>query len=253
MNLSEVYLVNRRLEPFTEERLNAARGLIGPLPDGYVEMVTTLGYGTYCDFLVFWRPEEIRKQLRSVREFLKTAFPDSFGFKPEADFEQCVPIAMSLNGDYLVVCPDQPSTIYAIPRDDFSFYQLPSGLEDPLDWVRCDSRFREYTLKPPFRYFESFVGRESMRISADGPLALDDVANCLKTELADEEVREICHENTVLLFPRAIDGRIQLDQSQGDPRLRVGFCVRYDVDAIERVKSVVASLGSLGFGAEARK
>jgi hypothetical protein len=247
MDSHNVYLVNRRLERVDAGELDRVREFLDPLPEGYAEMLSILGFGTYCDFVTLWRHREIATDLESVREAVKVSLgwysPDSI---PDADFDRCVPLAMTLDGDYLVVCPDRLGEVFAIPRHDDSVYRLPQGLRDPMDWKRCDaSRRGGYVCPPPFRYFESFVGRCNVSLFTGDRFKLTEIAEWFKTQLAGEEIRSICDDGCTILFPRAIDGRVQLTQTLGDPR--VGIDVRFDRDAAAIVESLVTDLERQGF------
>ncbi len=247
MNFHEVYLVNRRLERLDHDAIVQLGHLISPIPAGYEEFLSTLGFGTFCDFITLLRPSDIADKLHSVREcvnhVLKLFTADNA--IPSGNFAECVPIAISDDGDYLVICPDRPKEIFAIPRHDDAVYQLPEGLGDLLRWKRSTDGASKYVYQPPFQYFESFIDRSRIELFTAREFTLSAVADSLLQRWKDLEVRAIPGETVVLLFPRAIDGRVQLTQSHGDPR--VGIHISFDRQHKVEVNHALDELQSQGF------
>jgi hypothetical protein len=273
MDFNDVYLVNRRLEKIEPSEIQLMRRLIDPSPIGYESFWSTFGRGVFCNFISLWRPKSIEKELTSVREAVQISiewFNESHTV-PVANFAECVPIGMSVDGDYLVVCPDRPADVFAIPRHDFdSVYQLPQGLGNMLYWERCIDRSTDYVYHPPFPYFESFLGRSSVSLLTGEILNLSSVVDHLYQTWSHDEIREIRSDETLFLFPRAIDGRVQITRHGGPlflsfqgsgqqvrsyqpgGKTRIGIDISFDFEFLNEVNSMIADLEEWGFSVLSR-
>ncbi len=221
---ADVYLVNTRKDPvaFPEHWMST---LPHPPPKGYVEFLETLGYGEYCDFLTVFDPTRIVEMLEDTRVSVETLlnFIRQMEGLPDVNLADLMPIACTKDGDFVVTSAGSPDQLIGVPRQNFGLYSLPDGFSDLLNWSRFGKSRSEYVYQPPFRYFTSFLDRLSVSLFSKGAHALQDVARVLENELIHCEIRRIEHDGIVLLFARAIDGRIQLTQLPGDTRMGIEF------------------------------
>ena len=246
MTFDDVYLVNDERQPLTDAEVDEALEFLDPLPPGYREYLTTLGSGEYCDFLYVWPPSTIRKSLSETRSHISQFFPYEFSKHPypDRDYGACVPIANSIDGDYLVVWPDSPHELIGLPRQDFECYRLPLGFADLLNWELYVGQPRDYVFQPPFRFFEpSSVDFVWYVLRGTKQLTLAQVTHALANELAEEELRRIDDEEIVILYPRSIHGRIQIveDMNHG-----VSVHIRGANKRREKTASIVAKLQHMG-------
>jgi hypothetical protein len=246
MTFNDVYLVNDELQLLTDAEVDEALEFLDPLPPGYREYLTTLGRGEYCDFLCVWTPSQIRESLAEERSYFSEHFPVEFAKYPypDRDYSACVPIASTKDGDYIVVWPDAPYELIGLPRQDIECYRLPLGFADLLNWELYIGQPRDYVFQPPFRFFEpSRVDFVWYELDGTKQLTLARVTDALTNELASEELRRIDDEGIVILFPRAIHGRIQI---VGDMNCGVSIQIHGASKRREKMTSIVAKLQQMG-------
>jgi hypothetical protein len=247
MNLARVYLVNRHLQKTTRRELAGLRNLLDPLPRGYGEFVTTFGSGDLCDVLRIWTPEEIRRRVPEYRKYVEQTLELLKGV-PRADFLNAVPIAMSIDGDEIVVCPDHPRSLFLLPRQDMWVHRLPRGLERPLLWERVTDKSRRYSPhEQDFYYFQSDVRRASVSLFTAGHFRRNEIAALVEEMWSKSEIRRIEEEGATFLFPRAINGRVQLTGGLEDADGRVGICISFDSTALTKVDLAIRRLEAMGF------
>ena len=91
LNLQEIYCVSNHRELADDATLESLAQRCGKLPDGYAELVTTLGFGTLDDLRIL-KPDEIAQSTPFLRESLQMwaefaeEFDSPMGF-PESSLE----------------------------------------------------------------------------------------------------------------------------------------------------------------------
>lgn len=249
--LADPYLVNLRKDPavFPTDWILT---LPHSPPRGYAAFLDTLGFGQYCDFLTVLDPPRILESLASTRDSVATMLDSirTIDSLPDVILTDLMPIAHSIDGDFVVTSAAAPELMIGVPRQDFGLYSLPDGFSDLLNWSRYGESRGEYVYRPPFRYFESFLDRSSVSLFTKGRQVLSDVAKLLEDELNHCEVRRIDDEGGVLLFARAIDGRIQLTQSPTDSRVGIG--ITFDRKHLEAIVQIEQKLVARGFNVSGR-
>lgn len=248
MVFEDVYLVSEKLilTPGTELD-GLQRWLAALLPPGYREYMTRLGAGTYCDFMQVLTPAQIREardeRREFVREYYRTFWGDSESSLPLEDAATGVLFASTIDGDEVYYLPSQ-GRLFVLPRHDDVVYWLEAGFTDPLDWTSPGRP--AYVDQPPFHYFEPAGGdRQIIEFFTAGSFDMRSLAERFRARWSGREVRSITETNSVLLFPRAIQGRVQLTQGAGDPR--VGIRIDYDKDRSIDVEQFAADLREMGF------
>lgn len=253
MSFKDVYLVGEKTARTTGLDLELAADFLKGLPTGYGEFLKELGPGVYCDFLRVWHPKALRERTEGFREIANEwleAFSE-FGSEPvpELDFVNAHCIAGSIDGDYLVVCPEAPTEIYAFPRHDDSIYILPEGLFDPLKWLRLNKPEHDYAMSLPFRYFDSQINRSIIHLFSNGALSFQKTVSQTRCfwnpthEVA--ESREEGADKVTRVFSKDIYGQVYIAQCENDPRIHM--TISYDRDFESEVNEGVASLEGEGF------
>lgn len=221
--------------------------LAAPLPLGYREYMTTLGEGTYCDFVRVLTPANIRETRDNRRESVREHYGQFWG-ESENDLgleeaEAGVFFANTIDGDEIYYLPTQ-ERLFALPRHADVLFWLEAGFMEPLDWTTPSGR--EYVTQPPFRYFEpAGQDRRVIEFFTAGTFEMRVLAGQLQARWSTNEVRSIPEDSCVILFPRAIKGRVQLAQASNDPR--VAIRVDYDNDSSVEVELLASDLRKKGF------
>lgn len=218
-----------------------------PLPHGYREYLTTLGDGTYCDFIQVLTPANIRQERDQPREFVREYYREFWGNSEDylalEDAEASVFFATTVDGDEIYYHPTK-ERLFALPRHADEVFWLEAGLVEPLDWSSPSGQ--AYVARPPFRYFEpAGQDRRVIELFTAGSFDVRMLAEQLRARWLAQEVRTIPEENCVILFPKAIRGRVQLTQASDDPR--VGIRIDYDNDCSAEVELVVSDLSQMEF------
>ena len=153
----DFYLVKDELRLWTDADVDAAEASIeGRLPDGYRELMTTLGDGTFCDDLRVFAPTELASQQAFLRALVEKAW---FFNDPDEELTPAYALAStafaeSLQGDQVIFHPET-GRIHVLPRDEDRTYLVGRDLVGVVAWW-LDSGVM---LRPrPFRFFESLLG-----------------------------------------------------------------------------------------------
>lgn len=250
LSRESTYLVSEKLSPASNAELDSLETwLEAPLPRGYRAFMATFGAGNYCGFINLLSPDDIRRSCEQRRAILRQYYAEFWSKSvPELPVDQAVQgvlFACTDDGDEVYYYPQQGRSLFAMPRHDEVIYRLPSGFDDPLDW-HSPVREQTYVFQPPFRYFfpESNEYR-SVELFTRGSFNIHDICRLIEQRWAGQETRSIWGDFHVHLFLRALQGRIQLSQSEGDSR--VGIQIQYDRHCSEKTESLVADLTAMGF------
>ena len=138
MELSELRPLTTRLRPVEPARVDRAEEALGcRFPAGYRELVTRFGEGTTGGFLRIYPPDrvlETRAEWQArVREYW---FWETGGTGTTPDrIREGVVVADSFDGDELCFHPEDPDTLYLLPRHFDDAIRLGPGLLAALDWM----------------------------------------------------------------------------------------------------------------------
>jgi hypothetical protein len=239
-----VYLVTKRICPLASSDFLPLKDVLPKPPKGYFPYLKKFGMGIYCGFLIILSPRQIVDELRQYRESIRRLLDgsDSPPSESNLDPDQLVPIGRSIDGDILVVHPDTPSVIHALPRQDNCPYLLPDGFEDVLHWRRLVTRNGEYVQRSDFRFFESFENRGCVELHSEQNHDNDELLAWFMRSLPRGATRVFDEESdsgVILLFVRRIEGSVCLMNS----RIRIDF----DLDCRATVQRLVKEVESLGF------
>ncbi|GEM_PF-6798321 len=246
----DVYLVSENLNPLSPNQAQGIRKMIPAPPEGYEEYLCNYGTGTFCDEIVIWPPKKVTEMLKEFRPLLLDSveiFRD-YGPVPNLRYHEMIPFAHSHCGDHFVVMPSDTTQIFMIPRHDDAVYSLPEGFHDLLNWERSHHQnqyLHPYECSSEFLYFETDYNRAGTNLFTAASFDLQEVAQQLTQMLDDQEIRRTEEADAVFLFSRVIQGRIQLTQPEGDPR--VGVDITCDRSCCNIVAFIIERLESMGF------
>jgi len=235
MTFRDVYLVSEKLAPLPpgeiaafEDWLRERFGL--PLPPDYREYMTSLGYGTYCDFVHVFSPAEVTTDFAPIgkpwgQHFFWDAGRDVLS---EGQVERSFYVARTVDGDEIICSPEYPGELFVLPRHDDHIYRMPAGLRDPFAWDGAPPNVRPE--RPPFLYFTPDRDRAHVAFFTSlGTLQVDDLHRQFHARWRHAEFREIVGADYALLFPKAIGGRVQIVKER-EGKGRVGIRIDYDSD-----------------------
>ncbi len=248
MAFEDVYLLSEKLILTPKAELDELRGwLAAPLPCGYRDYMTALGVGTYCDLVQVLPPSLVRDARDERREFVREYYRQFWGVSENSlALDEAVTgvfFASTCDGDEVYYLPARERLVI-LPRHHNVVFWLEDGFADPLDWRSPNRRAQVY--RPPFRYFEpSGEDRRVIEFFTAESFDMRALAEQFRRRWSDEEVRSIPGTDSVLLFPRAIRGRVQLTQATDDPR--VGIRVDYDNNCLAEVEWFATDLRDMGF------
>ncbi len=144
----------------TDEEVDAAEQQLGiAFPSGYRAYVTTFGEGVLggC-FVRIYPPHRILRDLQMWRERIDAfwLWDDGHDVLTKSDALLSVVIGDTVNGDELVVQPENPERVLVLPRYSEKIFVAGDGLPSAIEWL-CDSG----ELTEPFadRDFEPFTTR----------------------------------------------------------------------------------------------
>jgi hypothetical protein len=207
----DFYLVQDDLKPWTEADVDVAEATLGvQLPDGYGELVTTLGKGVISGVLRVFSPAELEDRQRFFRELTQ-----EYWFFEEPDEAltrdyalESIMVAESLDGDQVIFHPGT-RRLHVLPRHDEHTYAVGSDVWDVVAWYQDSGvLWRPH----PFRYFESFVGSIEAA-NGDGDRAgFGRVTEAIRALGLHDAVEDNGYECTY--FVKAIGGYVSLRDSQ---------------------------------------
>lgn len=224
------------------------RDLQFPLPLGYREYLTTLGYGELCDLLQVRPPEVVKEHLEQKAWELESIVNGSRDgwWKPSVltpeDLEGAVTIADTAEGDLFIVCPRLAPRLFELPRHSDVIREHQNGF-----WDVVESSVRE--MGHDFPFFVPFDDGRRRRCVLDvsAALGMDGLIKAVADRwgagnLIGSRVRQ--KECKGYLFVRPIHaclvchGEVAwLDQD------RVAVVMDYDLDAEEEVGALVQTIG----------
>jgi hypothetical protein len=249
MAFEDVYLVSEKLVLTPEAELDELqRWLAAPLPPGYREYMTKLGVGTFCNFVQVLTPSQVRgardERRDFVREYYRKFWGDSESSLPLEEAATGVLFASTMDGDEVYYLPSR-GRLFVLPRHDDVVFWLETGFADPLDW-KSPSRPAYVVEQEPFLYFEPANGHRAIIEGVTAELFdMHSLAERFRARWSGQEVRSIPGQGYVILFPRAIQGRVQLTQGAGGGPVRIR--VDYDIDCSTDVERFAADLRDMGF------
>jgi len=233
------YLITPKLRTASSAEVQAlATWLRHPLPPGYAEHVTRLGFGTYDNRVIVHMPADIPAQTPDEQDFVRECFDEFWGEDTSItrdEAAQGIAFAYSTDGDKILYSRERRQ-LFVLPRHDDRVYWMPRGFDDPLDWGDGPA------LHSDFITFDSGIDRAVVELFTAQSLSVAQVADVV-TRLVPAEHRVDASWGTLLYLP-SLYGRVQLTQAPGDAR--VGARIDYDKGLEAKVAPMLDALAALG-------
>ena len=129
--LPEIVVVSPTLEPVSRDAIAALQDRIGAeLPQGYAQLVGTLGEGTFCNEFNVFSPTRILEQVDKAREAWAQYWFWDEDVVTQAEMAGAFRMGDSSNGDELAFVPDRGLVL--LPRDDEQVRTAGSSYIDAL-------------------------------------------------------------------------------------------------------------------------
>lgn len=170
MTFDDTYVITAKRETSSLDQVADAERQLGvQFPTGYAEFVTELGTGLYCNYVRVYAPDRILSELNAFRERVGTFYfwDEGENLLPPERVVGCVVVADTVVGDEIVFHPDDPGQLFVLPRELDEVFAVGADLESALTWL-CGSG--KLTAPIGFRWFESLVDRQHVRLSGPGTL-----------------------------------------------------------------------------------
>jgi hypothetical protein len=142
--LHEVLVVSTHIKPTPIAEVGDLEQALGfTMPQGWIDIVTTFGEGTYCDLFRIYPPSKILSDLQWHREQWEETFEffeASAGLITRRQLRLSVPIGDTIDGDELLYNPADPAHVLLLPRHSDVITPLRADLEDLPAWNSPKSR-----------------------------------------------------------------------------------------------------------------
>jgi hypothetical protein len=241
----DFYLVQDDLKLATDDEVDAVETALGvQLPNGYRELVTTLGAGVIGGILRVFPPAALKDAQQFYSEVTQEAW---FFNEPDETLTmeyalESIAIADSLDGDQTIFHPGT-ERLHVLPRHDERTYSVGTDLRDVVAWFQDSGVL---TLPHPFRYFESFAG-PTEAVNGFGPHGdfseMTGAVRALGLHDAMETAGDDC-----IFFVKAIGGYLSF-QPNKEMDVNVHFSYRTDraPDVRARIRDTAIAAG-VAFG-----
>ncbi|WP_020391371.1 SMI1/KNR4 family protein [Kribbella catacumbae] len=240
------YLVQHGLKRQTDDDVRTAEAALGvQLPNGYRELMTTLGDGEISGILRVFSPAKLEAEQELFRELTQDVWffnePDETLTKDYA--LESIAIADSIDGDQVIFHPGT-GRLHVLPRHDEHTYSVGTDLWDVVAWFQESGVL---TRPHPFRYFESFAGPTEATNGQGRRGGFSQLAEAISSLGLHDAVETGDDECT--FFVKAIGGYLSLQDPQAS---NVYAHFRYQPDRAadlrERIRQTAITTG-VTFGA----
>ena len=243
MDLDDIRLVSTRLAPSAPGEVSAAEAALGcRFPAGYAAYVERFGGGDLGHFLRVYPPERVLAARAEWQQRVTEYWfwdTEASGTTPE-HLREGVVVADSFDGDELCFHPDDPDTLFVLPRNSDDVHRVGPGLLAALEWMLGSG---ELTTAPSGPVdFEPWQHRTEVRRWVVGDL--EETAAALAAEdpaagRAPVQRQDEGFSSTVVYLP-AIGGRAMLWRFADDrPQVVLSHDEDAPADAVARVGAVL--------------
>jgi hypothetical protein len=249
-----IYLVNDKLERYTPETFIEIEEAFGiQFPPLQKIFLHTLGKGVYCNHVRIHAPQEI---LANNQERPRNAEIDplngSVALSPER-IRTSIIIADSIEGDQIVLLPDEPEKLYVLLRG-YGYRKVcavPRGFLDLMLWVDAEGRFESAS---SFPYFTSWNERKEQWLQAvNNNIMLVEIIRHIEQQTNTQIKTHVsqCYEEGTSneYFIPDIRGLITINESVGSDAqdIEISCCVEYDQDFESTAEEIIQAIRDLGF------
>jgi hypothetical protein len=241
---SEIYLVSDKLETILPELVTDAEAMLGAtFPLGYLEYLTELGTGMFCDYLYIYPPTKVVGELAAYREIFQEScdlwVQETQPQISREEFGKMIVLGHTMDMDKLAFHPENPSRIIAIPYSHDVIYQVGASLYQSLEW------FRDFCVSPEtdFKWFDSGVDHRYIRMEREQLRDLTGEFIKFTQELGLSVIPLVSGTRT-WIFIRDLNGYLAVDSSPHDPKTRLTIVYdRYEAVVIDRIQAFFQEKG----------
>lgn len=155
--LPRIHPVTTRRAPVSAESLARLESACGRLPSGYRDFMAELGVGTLTTWVRVHSPGRIAAEQDEWRARIGADWfwsDDGGTGLDQRRALECVRFADTLGGDELIAHPDDPDSMFVLPRNDERVWRAGTGLAEALTWLHESGRL---TAPLALWYFEPWV------------------------------------------------------------------------------------------------
>lgn len=246
MSFQDVYRVSDSFETVSEDDVRAAERELGlTFPAGYLEYVTMLGKGTYCNYVQVYMPGEILACYQQKQEEWGANFGWPAGEKVlnRRQVVESIILADTVDGDDLIFHPKIRDRLFVLSRTDAMIYDVGADLEEALSWL-----YEAGVLTPHsnFKYFQSHKNRGLLMLRASNSrLSFNDLRDYLLSLGVHQYVIMDTEEGYIQLFIKDFGGFVSVFTFV-DRKIRID--VEYDLhQETPTLKNLLTYLTAAGF------
>lgn len=235
MMWDHVYLVSKNLKLFTQGDVDELEEKLSiNLPDGYLEFMTHLGEGGYCDYIRVYPPKRILNEYRQCQERWNEYYfwDEGRDILTKQQVVESIIWADTIDGDELIFHPSQPNDIYLLPRHSDKIFYLGKSVAEALVWLLKPNAI--LPIEEDFIFFRSWINRRWFRfVVLEGePIQFQQVKdNLLKMKLHHHATYEPSDDDDIdelYLYIPTFWGTLTLRGPSG--RFKGGISIEADKD-----------------------
>jgi hypothetical protein len=137
MKLSDIQVTSHWKDlPSIKQVKAVEQALNFSFPPGYLEYITTLGFGAIGSCVEVFLPEQVKAWLPDWQERIKKYWfwDDGVDILDQQSALACIPFARTVGGDEFIVHPEHQSKIYVLPRESELIYEVGPDLWSMIKW-----------------------------------------------------------------------------------------------------------------------
>lgn len=243
--LARIHPVTTRRAPVSTESLARFEAAWGRLPSGYRELMAELGVGTLTCWVRVYSPERIAAE----RDEWRARIGEYWFWSDDGDtgLDQspalgCTCFADTIGGDELIAHPDDPDSLFVLPRNHDQVMRAGADLAEALTWLHESGRL---TAPLQLWYFEPWVSWTRLDAAGTGAehdeivAAVEGLGIVEHRADAGEEEEEEDGRFTTLLLP-SIGGLLTLHDAGS---LRLSCDPGADPRLLQKLQQALAGVG----------
>ncbi len=157
MNSDDIIVTNDLVGKVSEEEVAEVKQLLGiKFPAGYKDFITKFGEGAMTDIRIY-PPHRILRGLNNFQEWrdrIKEYWFWDLNILSHEKALECIVVADTFDGNELIFHPENPETIYFLPRHDDKIYKVDGFYEAMELYCTSDILIQPYDERT-FKSFDS--------------------------------------------------------------------------------------------------
>ena len=157
MQLSDVQVLSHWKElPSTEQVQFVEQALKFSFPFGYLEYITSLGFGAIGSCVEVYLPQHVQEWLPEWQERINEYWfwDEGADVLCKEDALQCIPFARTVGGDEFLAHPHHQGKIYVLPRESEEIYEVGPDLWSMIEWSLTSGVLYEPSNELDFQAFQ---------------------------------------------------------------------------------------------------